>query len=653
VRRLLLLLAALGIAAPHAWAVSGLAGQTAIQNGQVRLDTDRVVIPTYGVSVPNLDNFQSAVSLLYTDGLVVGENNYIGFWDGPRIGFLAFGGSLTSPGDIFGPATVGSINWYRYDGDTDPTLLAQISGRLDASSNPLVRIYVSSTRQFSVENGGLYLTGPVNITNGYDVVLGTTTGTKFGTSTSQKLAFFNATPIVQPANTTDLRTALVNLGLLASGGATPLDLNGGDATVNDLTVTGTCTGCGGGTSDHGALTGLTDDDHPQYLKLGGRTGMTNDPTLSSDGQGSLYGSGGTSGLSLNANTSSSVDGFTFNRLNANTSVWNGFNMLLSFGVPGSDSATLTLNDVPGMFPAIVAGYLVSGDWTVGDDSMGGPTVVLFRLEPTIHNPPGVAKAISNELTAYGASPTYLSDGAACTANSLSGHGSRPTFTTTNGGTLAVNAWVDYSAGPAQIDSGVTLSRTVGFEYSGATGGGSISGDNTAYACDDGDIPGGTGTFSLKSTGPVRQLVHAGPVKIGDTSGAMITNPSVVLELAPNTQPQTLLLSRSDDSGEAGMTTEDAMFFYNTDHPHAWPFRGYDTAGGGWRSFVMDDGAGNVVVTGGSASGYLDLGEFDTTNDPGTPASGRGRLYLRDNGSGKVQLAVLFPSGAAQAIATEP
>jgi len=42
-----------------------------------------------------------------------------------------------------------------------------------------------------------------------------------------KLGFFGAATGVQPANTTDLRTAIVNLGLLASGGATPLDLNGG------------------------------------------------------------------------------------------------------------------------------------------------------------------------------------------------------------------------------------------------------------------------------------------------------------------------------------------------------------------------------------------------------------------------------------------
>lgn len=58
------------------------------------------------------------------------------------------------------------------------------------------------------------------------------------------VGFFNATPITQPVNTTDLRTAIINLGFLASGGATPLNLNGGPLTAamitsdTDLTVTG-------------------------------------------------------------------------------------------------------------------------------------------------------------------------------------------------------------------------------------------------------------------------------------------------------------------------------------------------------------------------------------------------------------------------------
>lgn len=58
-----------------------------------------------------------------------------------------------------------------------------------------------------------------------------TTGTKFGTTTTGKVSFFNATPVAQQANTTDLRAVIINMGFLASGGATPLDLNGGIITA--------------------------------------------------------------------------------------------------------------------------------------------------------------------------------------------------------------------------------------------------------------------------------------------------------------------------------------------------------------------------------------------------------------------------------------
>lgn len=51
------------------------------------------------------------------------------------------------------------------------------------------------------------------------------------------IGFFGTAPITKPANTTDLRTCLTSLGLLATGGATPLNLNGGDFTANSVTVT--------------------------------------------------------------------------------------------------------------------------------------------------------------------------------------------------------------------------------------------------------------------------------------------------------------------------------------------------------------------------------------------------------------------------------
>jgi len=59
----------------------------------------------------------------------------------------------------------------------------------------------------------------VTITDGYNLGIGTTTGTKIGASTASKIAFFGSTPVTQP-NQPNVVTNLVNLGLLQSGSTT-------------------------------------------------------------------------------------------------------------------------------------------------------------------------------------------------------------------------------------------------------------------------------------------------------------------------------------------------------------------------------------------------------------------------------------------------
>ena len=46
-------------------------------------------------------------------------------------------------------------------------------------------------------------------------------------------------------------------------------------------------------------------------------------------------------------------------------------------------------------------------------------------------------------------------------------------------------------------------------------------------------------------------------------------------------------------------------------------------------------------------------EMDELTDPAAPAANKSRLYTKDNGAGKTQLVVRFPTGAVQVIATEP
>jgi hypothetical protein len=52
------------------------------------------------------------------------------------------------------------------------------------------------------------------------------------------IGFLGAAAIVRPSSTTDLRAALINLGLYTTGGATPLDLNGGALTAGITKTTG-------------------------------------------------------------------------------------------------------------------------------------------------------------------------------------------------------------------------------------------------------------------------------------------------------------------------------------------------------------------------------------------------------------------------------
>ena len=135
----------------------------------------------------------------------------------------------------------------------------------------------------------------ITLADAVNLVVNATTGTKIGTDTTQKLGFYGATPVVQPANTSDLKDALTDLGLVATGAATPLNLDGGALTAGQVHINGMTlswpssnasgaltndgagnltwtAGGGGGVTDHGALTGLSDDDHSIYALLAGRSG---------------------------------------------------------------------------------------------------------------------------------------------------------------------------------------------------------------------------------------------------------------------------------------------------------------------------------------------------------------------------------------------
>lgn len=104
----------------------------------------------------------------------------------------------------FGQTIVGSVN----GNAATATALQNARNIGGVSFNGTANITVASaTGGFTVSGGNLTVSA-------IDIATDTTTGTKFGTATNQKISFYNSTPIVQPSG--DVTAALTNLGLVAT-----------------------------------------------------------------------------------------------------------------------------------------------------------------------------------------------------------------------------------------------------------------------------------------------------------------------------------------------------------------------------------------------------------------------------------------------------
>jgi len=104
----------------------------------------------------------------------------------------------------------------------------------------------------------------ISVPNATDFALATATGSKFGTDATQKFAFWNATPVDQPALTSDLLDSLQEIGIIATGaGNTPLNLTSGaftcgPASCTTLSASSTATITGNLTADGGLTLGEGD-----------------------------------------------------------------------------------------------------------------------------------------------------------------------------------------------------------------------------------------------------------------------------------------------------------------------------------------------------------------------------------------------------------
>jgi hypothetical protein len=371
---------------------------------------------------------------------------------------------------------------------------------------------------------------------------------------------------------------------------------------------------------------------PTLLCLAGRAAPANDPLISTTGFGSIYGSSAAPpfvGLDLNAHSGAGITlgPAALINLNANVTTWNGPNTLAAFGFV---NPAVTINDVSGFSSAIVIGYIVTGTWTVADDSMGGQILELFAFQPTIQNTAGVAKSLAQGGQVYQSSPSFVANGAACTLDSMESYISNINFSTSGGGTLAVTAWDHYDA-KSQVGAGVHLNKHLGYAYDGAHGSGTVDEDDAIQITKPGGvIVGSTRHTSMYCTDENRSLQHAGSGVFG--APAAPTSASVGLEVQSSTL--FMLLSRLTSGGEAGLSAPvDGGILYNSS---LLAFRG--RRGGAWLSFIQEsDEAALEIQT-------ADIPDTAFANTP-VPGTYRVQVYLvtdqADGAAGTVTAHIKF------------
>lgn len=220
---------------------------------------------------------------------------------------------------------------------TTPRTIGGVS--FNGSANITV---ATATGGFTVSGGNLTISA-------INIVTDTTTGTKFGTATNQKIGFYNSTPIVQP--TGDVITGLQNLGLMASATIT--------ATTN-ANLTGPITSVGNATSiasQTGTGTKFVVDTSPTIIT----------PTFTTSATGPLYigGTGTTSTLTLR--TTSNAGGTT------------GADIIFQTGNNGATETMRILNS--GKVGIGTATPLSAGSVAQGFEVSGG-TIPGFKITKT-------------------------------------------------------------------------------------------------------------------------------------------------------------------------------------------------------------------------------------------------------------------------------
>jgi hypothetical protein len=147
---------------------------------------------TRGLSTTNnsTDNREALLFLNKANGSSLGSTDLVSV--GNRLGSIFFQGADGTK-FIAAAQIIAEVDGTPGAEDMPGRLVFSVTA--DGASSPTEALRISNNRAITVSDGG-------------NVVLGTTTGTKIGTATTQKIGFYNATPVVQPAAVADATTAV-------------------------------------------------------------------------------------------------------------------------------------------------------------------------------------------------------------------------------------------------------------------------------------------------------------------------------------------------------------------------------------------------------------------------------------------------------------
>jgi len=148
-------------------------------------------------------------------------------------------GNITNAGDIncdsISADAVGTGLNIIFDGtdtgDNKITLTDNLASALDITES------TNSYLKFTTTNSGekIVFGKDLDVSGDHDFIIGTSTGTKIGTATSQKIGFFNATPVVQQSGTGETTGFTVGSGTTARDDSTFTGNVGSTAyTISDI-----------------------------------------------------------------------------------------------------------------------------------------------------------------------------------------------------------------------------------------------------------------------------------------------------------------------------------------------------------------------------------------------------------------------------------